>query len=109
MSDIISCREVMGLTLCTYKTDKIMFNSQIDVDIYTSDHCPWCAPTINKINHVLSPLKNMVNINVIDDIERAKDEKVNTFPTTRIGSTEIIGVPDDDLIWNAIFNASDGI
>jgi hypothetical protein len=109
----ISCREVFGLTVCKFNAERIIFNamaeSQLNVDIFTSDYCPYCPEAISRVSDVLEPLKGMVNINVINNSEDAEREGVAVFPTVKIGRTKITGVPEDDMVWKAVFNESTSI
>lgn len=105
----ISCKELFGLTICKYNAERIVFNamaSQLNVDIYTSEYCPYCPEAVNRVNSVLSPLKDMVNINVINDELSAERHGIKVFPTIKIGGTKITGVPEDDMVWKAVFNES---
>ena len=110
MKEGISCREVFGLTICKFHADRLVFNAishpQLNVDIFTSDYCPYCEPAIERVNSLLTPLKDMVNINVINDMEAAEKKKVEIFPTVQIGDTRITGVPEDEMVWNAVFKAT---
>jgi len=107
MKDSVVCREIFGVTVCKFKAEKIVFNAmqaQLNVDIFTSDHCPYCPDAIKSVNKFLGPLGEMIKVNVIDDMDRAKSSAIDVFPTVQIGETRIRGVPDEHMVWDAVIN-----
>jgi len=110
MNETISCKEIFGLTICKFNAERIVFNAlaeaQLSVDIFTSDYCPYCPEAVTRVSEVLRPLKGMVNINVINDRNDAERQGIEVFPTVKIGKTRITGVPEDDMVWKAVFNES---
>jgi len=110
MNDLISCKQIFGLTICKFNAERIVFNAladaQLSVDIFTSDYCPYCPEAVSRVNEVLRPLKGMVNIKEINDMGEAEKQGIEVFPTVKIGRTRITGVPEDDMVWKAVFNES---
>ena len=107
MKDSVVCREVFGITVCKFQAEKVIFRamvSQLNVDIFTSDHCPYCPEAVSSVNRFLNPLGEMVKVNVINDMEKARMNGVDIFPTVRIGSQRIRGVPDEHMVWDAVIN-----
>lgn len=107
--NVIECKEIFGLTVCKFNMERVIFNAMsqpINVDVFTSDNCPFCQPAIDKVNELLTPLGDMVNINVFNKMEDAQRNKVEVFPTTQIGETRIKGVPEREMLWKAILTSS---
>lgn len=107
MKDSVVCKEVFGVTVCRFRAENIVFRAMatpLNVDIYTSDHCPYCPEAITNVNRYLGPLGEMVKVNVINDMDHAKKSNVDIFPTVQIGETRIRGVPDEHMVWDAVIN-----
>ena len=106
---VIKCKEIFGLTVCKYNMERILFRAMaeaINVDIFTSDNCPFCEPAVNKVNEMLSPLGDMVNINVFKTMDDARRRDIEVFPTVQIGNVQIKGIPEREMVWKAILTSS---
>lgn len=109
----IECREEFGLLTCQFNAQKIVFNAMtqqpMGVNVFVSDNCPWCEPTVQHLNHILKPMGDMVNISVHNDDDLAEKHEVDVFPTTEIGNVRIKGMPNKEDVWNAILSSDSGL
>jgi len=107
----MNCKKINDRIVCKFGSGLVTSTlppmSQIPINIYTSKQCDWCEDAIDAVRRYTNPLKEAVNINVID-IEDCDDcDDIDILPTINIGqgidSDRLVGVPRHDDIWASVF------
>jgi delta-aminolevulinic acid dehydratase/porphobilinogen synthase len=111
----VSCKKIVGQTVCKVGSTIIMPKEPVTATIYTSLDCTWCPKEINSFMKTAKKLDGAVKT-VVRNIEEARDVGINNisvFPVIDFGNGvvergRISKMDERDIIGKTLESARNG-
>lgn len=111
----ISCKKVVGQTICRVGSTAILPKEPVTVNIYTSSDCKWCPKEINAFQKNAKGIKSLVRLNVknVEDTPNIEMDALGIFPVADFGNGivergRISKLDDTTIIGKVLESASAG-
>ena len=111
----VSCKKVVGQTICRVGSTAILPKEPVPINVYTSSDCKWCPKEINAFQKNTKGIKSLVKLNVknVEDTPNIEMDSLGIFPVADFGNGviergRISKLDDAAIIGKVLESASAG-
>lgn len=87
-SEKVSCKKVVGQTICRVGSTAILPKEPVTINVYTSSDCKWCPKEIIAFQKSTKNIKPMVKIFVknVEEMPNIEMDALGIFPVADFGN-----------------------
>ena len=84
----VSCKRVVGQTICRVGSTAILPKEPVAVNVYTSSNCKWCPKEISAFQKNTRNIKSLVKISVknVEESSNIEMDTLGIFPVADFGN-----------------------